>query len=125
MSLVKAACSWSSPSVEEANSPYFDSATQSLDLFALLGLAYPLALTGIGQLLFPTQANGSLVRDASGQAIGSTVVGQGLDSLIFYPLAVIFGRVSLGRFARAAAPAEGDVAMAPTPLLLASPELST
>jgi potassium-transporting ATPase KdpC subunit len=46
-------------------------------LFAvLLGLAYPLAITGIGQALFPHQANGSLVRDAGGRTIGSTVVGQ-------------------------------------------------
>jgi K+-transporting ATPase ATPase C chain len=46
-------------------------------LFAgLLGLAYPLAMTGIGQLLFPDQANGSLVRDPAGRVIGSTVVGQ-------------------------------------------------
>ncbi|WP_375271423.1 potassium-transporting ATPase subunit KdpC [Sphingomonas sp.] len=43
---------------------------------ALLGLAYPLAMTGIGQLLFPRQANGSLVHDAGGQVIGSSVVGQ-------------------------------------------------
>lgn len=43
---------------------------------ALLGLAYPLAMTGIGQALFPAQANGSLVRDAGGTVIGSTVVGQ-------------------------------------------------
>ena len=43
---------------------------------ALLGLAYPLAMTGIGQAIFPSQANGSLVRDASGKVIGSTVVGQ-------------------------------------------------
>lgn len=43
---------------------------------ALLGLAYPLAMMGIGQAIFPTQANGSLVRDASGKVIGSTVVGQ-------------------------------------------------
>jgi K+-transporting ATPase ATPase C chain len=46
-------------------------------LFAvLLGLAYPLAMTGIGQALFPAQASGSLVRDAGGTVIGSTVVGQ-------------------------------------------------
>lgn len=46
-------------------------------LFAvLLGLAYPLAMTGIGQAIFPSQANGSLVRDTSGKVIGSTVVGQ-------------------------------------------------
>ena len=43
---------------------------------ALLGLAYPLAMTGIGQVIFPSQANGSLVRDAGGKVIGSTVVGQ-------------------------------------------------
>lgn len=43
---------------------------------ALLGIAYPLAMTGIGQAIFPAQANGSLVRDAAGQVIGSTVVGQ-------------------------------------------------
>ncbi|MBY9064930.1 potassium-transporting ATPase subunit KdpC [Sphingomonas yunnanensis] len=43
---------------------------------ALLGIAYPLAMTGIGQAIFPSQANGSLVRDARGTVIGSTVVGQ-------------------------------------------------
>ncbi|WP_085809335.1 potassium-transporting ATPase subunit KdpC [Sphingomonas sp. TZW2008] len=43
---------------------------------ALLGLAYPLAMTGIGQAIFPNQANGSLVRGADGTVIGSSVVGQ-------------------------------------------------
>jgi K+-transporting ATPase ATPase C chain len=33
-------------------------------LTVLLGIAYPLAITGISQVLFPSQANGSLVRDA-------------------------------------------------------------
>lgn len=50
-------------------------------LFAiLLGLVYPLAMTGIGQTLFPSQANGSLVRDAAGKVIGSAVVGQAFTS---------------------------------------------
>ena len=43
---------------------------------ALLGIVYPLAMTGIGQTLFPVQANGSLIYDAGGRVIGSTVIGQ-------------------------------------------------
>ncbi|MDV3458943.1 potassium-transporting ATPase subunit KdpC [Sphingomonas sp. HF-S4] len=50
-------------------------------LFALLlGLVYPFAMTGIGQALFPSQANGSLVRDSAGRVIGSTVIGQAFTS---------------------------------------------
>lgn len=46
---------------------------------ALLGVAYPLAMTGIGQAIFPHQANGSLVTER-GRVIGSTVVGQAFTS---------------------------------------------
>jgi K+-transporting ATPase ATPase C chain len=47
-------------------------------LFTLvLGLAYPLAMTGAAGLMFPAQAGGSLVRDASGQVIGSSLIAQG------------------------------------------------
>ena len=42
----------------------------------LLGLAYPLAITGVAQAAFPAQANGSLVRDADGKVIGSGLIGQ-------------------------------------------------
>lgn len=42
---------------------------------ALLGIAYPLALTGVGQTLFPAQANGSLIRDGD-TVIGSELIGQ-------------------------------------------------
>jgi potassium-transporting ATPase KdpC subunit len=49
-------------------------------LFALLlGIGYPLAMTGIGQLLFPGAANGSLVTE-NGKVVGSTVVGQAFVS---------------------------------------------
>lgn len=43
----------------------------------LLGLAYPLAVTGISQLAFPAQAQGSLIRDHSGKVIGSELIAQG------------------------------------------------
>lgn len=42
----------------------------------LLGLAYPLAITGIAQAAFPYQANGSLVTDKAGHVIGSALLAQ-------------------------------------------------
>jgi potassium-transporting ATPase KdpC subunit len=43
----------------------------------LLGLGYPLAMTEIAKNAFPDQAAGSLVRDKSGQVIGSSLIAQG------------------------------------------------
>ena len=48
----------------------------TLLLCALTGLAYPGVVTGLAQLLFPDQANGSLIRGAKGQVIGSLLIGQ-------------------------------------------------
>ena len=42
----------------------------------LTGLCYPLLMTGLGQLLFPSAAKGSVVRDANGHLIGSALIGQ-------------------------------------------------
>src|SRR5580658_10231053 len=43
----------------------------------LLGLAYPLAMTGVAGLIFPNQAGGSLVKDAAGHVMGSSLIAQG------------------------------------------------
>lgn len=47
----------------------------TLVLLVICGLIYPLLMTGLGQLIFPSQANGSLIY-ADGQAVGAKFVGQ-------------------------------------------------
>ncbi|KTR52438.1 potassium-transporting ATPase subunit KdpC [Curtobacterium oceanosedimentum] len=42
----------------------------------VLGIAYPLAVWGVGQAAFHDQANGSMVTDSSGKVVGSSLIGQ-------------------------------------------------
>jgi K+-transporting ATPase ATPase C chain len=54
----------------------------SLLLLVICGLIYPLLMTGIGQLLFPHQANGSMI-EINGQTIGSKLIGQDFNADYF------------------------------------------
>jgi K+-transporting ATPase ATPase C chain len=53
----------------------YPSIMMTLLLTILLGLVYPLAMTELAQVLFPRQANGSLIVE-NGHLVGSTLIGQ-------------------------------------------------
>lgn len=49
-----------------------------------LGILYPLAVWGVSQTLFPSQANGSLIKNERGEVIGSKLIGQNFTSPAFF-----------------------------------------
>ena len=53
-------------------------------LTLLTGLAYPLVVTGLAQVLFSHQANGSLITNSQGQVIGSSLIGQNFSDPTYF-----------------------------------------
>ncbi|MEK4516218.1 potassium-transporting ATPase subunit KdpC [Paenibacillus sp. FSL H8-0122] len=54
----------------------FTTVRLSIVFIILCGMIYPLASTALAQVLLPAQANGSLLKDASGKVVGSALIGQ-------------------------------------------------
>jgi K+-transporting ATPase ATPase C chain len=83
-------------------------------IFTLLtGVIYPLVVTGIAQLIFPHQSNGSLI-SAKGQTAGSTLIGQQFDDPKYF-----WGRLSAtGPFPYNAAASSGSNLGPSNPALL-------
>jgi K+-transporting ATPase ATPase C chain len=66
-------------------------AVRAMLVFTLvLGIGYTLLITGIGQLLLPWQANGSLVTDSQGDVVGSALIGQSFTDAEGAPLPEYF-----------------------------------
>lgn len=64
----------------------------------LLGLIYPLAITGIAQIVMPQRANGSLIKE-NGQIVGSSLIGQKFDKPEYFnsrPSAVDYNAAASG-----------------------------
>jgi potassium-transporting ATPase KdpC subunit len=73
-------------------------------LTALTGLAYPLAMTGLAQVIFPDQANGSLIVH-DGVVIGSELIGQ---SFVDAETSITLPGYFRGRPSAAFTPGDGD-----------------
>ncbi|MEI8048897.1 MAG: potassium-transporting ATPase subunit KdpC [Bacteroidota bacterium] len=69
-----------------------------LFLTVLTGIVYPLLITGIAQVAFPSKANGSIISNDKGK-IGSELIGQQFDTTIYFssrPSAVSYNALSSG-----------------------------
>jgi K+-transporting ATPase ATPase C chain len=85
-------------------------------LILVTGLAYPLAMTGAGRVLFPRQAAGSLIRK-NGQVVGSSLIAQHTEDPRYF-----WGRLSATDFPTDAANSSGSNLASSNPALRAAAE---
>ena len=60
-----------------------------LVLLIMCGIAYPLLMTGLSQVIMPAKADGSLIKNESGEIIGSELIGQSFKDPSYF-----HGRIS-------------------------------
>ena len=58
-------------------------------LTVITGIIYPVVITAVSQVVFPHQANGSMIKDANGTIVGSELIGQQFSSPEYF-----WGRLS-------------------------------
>ena len=91
-------------------------------MIVILGILYPLAVLGIGQLVAHDAANGSLVTDSSGTVVGSELIGQQFDGPQGNPAQWFAGRPSAAGDGYDAMSSGGSNLAADSPDLLADVE---
>ena len=55
-----------------------------LALLFICGIAYPLLITGLSQVMMPAHAEGSLIKNEKGQIIGSELIGQSFEEAGYF-----------------------------------------
>ena len=68
----------STPLIQPAARQTWAALRMLIVMTAVVGLAYPLAMTGLAQVAFPGRADGSIV-EQDGNAVGSSLIGQSFD----------------------------------------------
>jgi len=62
----------------------FNAIMTTIVLTLIVGILYPLAMTGLSQILFRDQANGSRIRSGDGTIVGSSLIGQNFTSVQYF-----------------------------------------
>jgi K+-transporting ATPase ATPase C chain len=62
----------------------FQATRATIVLAVLTGVAYPMLITGLGQVIFPKEANGSIIKNSAGIPIGSKLIAQKFEGAQYF-----------------------------------------